>query len=104
MKMLLGFGAVLLTVGGLLTMPGEAHDVATRCTAYGCSQIVCNRTGDRCRRYDEVRDERYETREYDRRYDRDYRLGDEQRWRRNCDPDNPTCRRDWSDEGRWWDQ
>ncbi len=94
----------VLALAGLTTGRADAHEVATRCTSYGCSQIVCNRTGDRCRRYDEVRGERYEGRHDDWRYHRRYSSDDERRWRRNCDPDNPTCRQDWSADGRWWDQ
>jgi hypothetical protein len=57
MKSLIGAvdcaAAVLLAGVALvgLSAAASAHEVATRCTADGCSHIVCNSTGDRCHRY-----------------------------------------------------
>ena len=104
MRTLVGIAAAcsFLAACSLVTARASASDIATRCTQYGCSQIVCNRTGDHCRRYDEIREERtwYNERAYDSWYGRNDRYSSEWRWRRNCDPDNPTCRKDyrWSEE------
>lgn len=97
MKAMIGLSAMfwlLLVATGFVITRADAHDVATRCGAYSCSTIVCNRTGDRCRRYD---DDRRDWSDRRRDEDRDgyqdsgywhYRDG---RWRSNCDADNPTC-------------
>jgi hypothetical protein len=82
---------LLLTAAGLMTARAEAREVATRCGSYGCSVIVCNRTGDRCRRFDRDRGDWYDRGGWRNRPwygDRRYRRGD---WNMNCDPDNPTC-------------
>lgn len=96
MKAMIGITTLfwlLLAATGLMLARADAHEVATRCDGYSCSTIVCNRTGDRCRRFDRDRRD-----EIDRSSWRDegmhdggywhYRRGS---WSRNCDPENPTC-------------
>ncbi len=103
MRTIIGLSAVfwlLMAITGLMMARAEAHDVATRCDGYSCSTIVCNRTGDRCRRFDgDRRDYDYERRAYrdDSWRDDSWRSRDDYwhytrgGWRRNCDPENPTC-------------
>lgn len=95
MKAMVGLSAMfwLLPVAAGFVSAG-AHDVATRCRSDGCSTIVCNHTGDRCRRYDEDRrdwSDRRRDEDRDGYQDSGYWRYREGRWRSNCDPDNTTC-------------
>lgn len=102
----LGGGAVaILVAAGSLTAtatPASAHSIATRCDAYGCSYIVCNYTGDHCRRFDgglPFRDRYYghRYRSYGRPYYHGGWYGGDDGWYRargwhyDCDSDVDRC-------------
>ncbi len=50
---LVSLSAAALGLIGVFTSasPARAHDIAVRCSSFGCDQIVCNFTGDRCMRF-----------------------------------------------------
>ena len=87
----------MVVIAGTLTLftaTAQAREVATRCSAYGCARIVCNNTGDRCRRFDEDIDRRWDSYDEPRRdsvwhharYSERYR-----NWHYDCDHDADAC-------------
>ena len=108
------FGASLLA-GLAGATPAEAGNIATRCTSYGCEQIHCNDTGDRCYhvggyyRSGYYRSAYYSTGDrYGNRYRQiGYRYGDDGDYGYDrgygghliCDSDGDRCYR--SDERHW---
>lgn len=90
-------GALAFVMAATLTLtstPAQAREIATRCTAYGCTRIVCNDTGDRCRRLDENRvgyESDYHAPHRYRHWNRPWQTESYRNWRYACDHDADTC-------------